>query len=206
LNNNHNGLSIIQLYHDKVIQDEFWNGIHVFIPTNGNTNQSQLSLLVPFNQLPLLPQSFLASTHNKQSNQLQLILTPNTKVCFLKLLGIRGVWTSFSSLTFTTSFQNSSHPHLDLCGIRYAIYFSNVRKKFVKMFKPWPIKWRCTNYLSFFLLYFVNFHFVPLVSNLLSIPSHIIWKTNIQNICEGFLVAFLKWLAIVFPIFVLHKV
>jgi hypothetical protein len=40
---------IIQLYHDKVIRDEFWNEIQVFILTNGNTNQSQLPLLpLPF--------------------------------------------------------------------------------------------------------------------------------------------------------------
>jgi len=46
---------IIQLYHDKIIQYEFWNGIQVFIPTNGNVNHSQLSLLIPSNQLPLIP-------------------------------------------------------------------------------------------------------------------------------------------------------
>ncbi len=50
-----NGWLIIQLYNDKIIQDEFWNGIQVFIPTNGNTNQNSLSLLVPSNQFPLLP-------------------------------------------------------------------------------------------------------------------------------------------------------
>jgi hypothetical protein len=65
----YNGWLIIQLYHDKVIQDEFWNAIQVFILTNGNTNQSQLSLLVPFNQFPLLPLPSMVFGFNTTANK-----------------------------------------------------------------------------------------------------------------------------------------
>jgi hypothetical protein len=45
------------------------------------------------------------------------------------------------------------HTHTLIYVIKYVVYFNNVRKNVVKMLKSWPIKWRCTNYLSFFLLY-----------------------------------------------------
>jgi hypothetical protein len=67
------------------------------------------------------------------------------------------------------------HMHTLIYGIRHTIYFGITRKNVVKTFKPWLIRWRCTNYLNLLLLCFVDlFHFVPFVSNLLPIPSHII--------------------------------
>jgi hypothetical protein len=102
---------------------------------------------------------------------------------------------------------NIHHTHILIYGIMYAIYFGNTRKNVVKTFKPWPIKWRCTNYFSFLLLCLVyNLQFVPLVSNLLPIPSHIVQKICIHNIYECFPIALSKWLAVLFPIFVIHKV
>jgi len=97
------------------------------------------------------------------------------------------------------------HMHTLIYGIMYAIYFGNTKKNVVKTFKP--IKWRCISYFNLLLFCFVDLlYFVPLLSNLLPILLHIIQKTCIHSICECLLIALLRWLAIIFPIFVLHKV
>ncbi len=99
------------------------------------------------------------------------------------------------------------HTHTLIYGIMYAIYFGNTKKNVVKTFKPWPIKWRCISYFNLLLFCFVVLlYFVPLLSNLFPILLHIIQKTCIHSICECFLITLLKWLVIVFPIFVFHKV
>jgi len=64
--------------------------------------------------------------------------SPNIGVCLSRLLGTQGVWTSFLSLTFTTS--KVYHTHTLIYDIRYAIYYGNTKKNVVKMFKPWPVK------------------------------------------------------------------
>ncbi len=80
--------------------------------------------------------------------------------------------------------------HTLIISIKYTNYFGCSRKNVVKMFKPRPIWWRCTSYL-FFSFFFKTF---PFVSNLFSIPFHIIWEICIHNICESFPTTLFKWL------------
>jgi hypothetical protein len=120
----------------------------------------------------------------------------------LRCLGILFIITNIHNFSLKIH-----HTHTLIYGIRNTIYFGSTRKNVVKTFKPWLIIWRCTNYFNFLLVCFVYLlHCISFVSNLLPIPSHIIWKTCIHGIYECFLVVLLKWLAIVFPIFVFHKV
>jgi hypothetical protein len=87
----YNGWLIIQLYHDKVIQVEFWNAIQVFILANGNINQSQLSLLVPFNQFPLLPLPFVVFGLNISTNKVANCNWPCIIICF-QLFSFCNIW------------------------------------------------------------------------------------------------------------------
>ncbi len=85
--------------------------------------------------------------------------TPSKWGCDSKSLFLRAIkHPRCLDIPFITNIDNFSfgihHTHILICGIRYAIYFSNVRKNIVKMFKPWLIRWRCTNYLK---LFFDNF-------------------------------------------------
>jgi len=112
-----------------------------------------------------------------------------------------------SSLTFTT-LVSKFIIHTLIYDIRYATYFNNTKKNVVKTFKQWPIWWKCTNYFNLpLLLYFENLcHFLPLVLNLLPLLLHVIQKTCIHNIYECLPIVLLKWLVIVFWIFVFNEV
>jgi hypothetical protein len=77
-------------------------------------------------------------------------------------------------ILFITNIHNFNirihHMHTLIYNIRYVTYFGNIRKNVVKMFKPWLVRWRCTNCLNFLLFCFIDLcHFIPLVSNLLPI-------------------------------------
>jgi hypothetical protein len=63
-------------------------------------------------------------------------------------------------ILFITNIHNFNirihHMHTLIYNIRYVTYFGNIKNNVIKMFKPWLVRWRCTNYFNLLFFCFVD--------------------------------------------------